>query len=221
MNKSLLLIGFCIFNLNLLISQNTNYTRIELGILNDTPLKSIIGDKYNRTIYKNASNNIFAVKDKTSIIEIIEYHSDKSFANFYFIENGTLYKVSNYKYKDENLSEITQEQQDQLKEMYTIYRDSTKIIAEMKCYKVVLGDEKNDNSSITMFVSDSIPNLPDHFPLASNVLNSEPIEINLNLMGNQLQVGVLSLEENKSIEVDYDILFSNAHNINYEDFLKK
>ena len=105
--------------------------------------------------------------------------------------------------------------------MYTIYRDSTKIIAEMKCYKVVLGDEKNDNSSITMFVSDSIPNLPDHFPLASNVLNSEPIEINLNLMGNQLQVGVLSLEENKSIEVDYDILFSNAHNINYEDFLKK
>jgi hypothetical protein len=220
MNKKKLFLSFFICSINLLISQNTNQTLIELGILNDTPLKSIIGDKYNRKIYKNASQ-IYAVKNKTSHIEIIEYHSDKSFANFYFIENKILHKVSDYQYRDENLNEISKEQQEQLKEQYTIYKDSTKIIAGMECFKVVLGDEKNDSASISMFVSDSIPNLPDHFPLASNVLNAEPLEIDLSVITNNLRVGILNLEDNKSIEVDYNILFSKALDITYEEFLKK
>jgi len=66
----------------------------------------LMADKYNKKIYKG-KNKIYSVQDKNGVIEIFEFNSDKSFANFYFIENENFYKVLEYEYFDQNLNEIT------------------------------------------------------------------------------------------------------------------
>jgi len=204
---------------SILIGQNLDQTFIELGIINETPLKQFMADKYKKIIYKS-DTKIYSAQDKNGVIEIFEFNVDKSFANFYFIENEDLYKVSEYEYFDQNLNEITSEQQEMMKDFYTIYKDSTKTIANLKCFKVVMKVQSDDSATITMFVSNEIPNLPNHFPLASNILNAEPLEIELNIMGSKVLVGLLNLDVNRSIEKDYNFNFKQANSINYTEYKK-
>ena len=205
---------------SILIGQNLDQTFIELGIINETPLKQFMADKYKKIIYKS-DTKIYSAQDKNGVIEIFEFNVDKSFANFYFIENEDLYKVSEYEYFDQNLNEITSEQQEMTKDYYTIYKDSTKTIANLKCFKVVMKVQSDDSATITMFVSNEIPNLPNHFTLASNILNAEPLEIELNIMGSKVLVGLLNLDVNRSIEKDYNFNFKQANSINYTEYKKK
>ncbi|WP_339697779.1 hypothetical protein [uncultured Marixanthomonas sp.] len=201
-------------------SQIENQTFIELGITNDTPFKQLMNNKYKKKIYKSPTK-IYSVQDNNGTTEIIEYNSDKSFANFYFIKDDKLIKVSKYNYIDQNLNEITPEQQEMMKEFYTIYRDSTKTIANLKCFKVAMQMQQEASTKMNMYVSDEIPNLPNHFPLASNVLNAEPLEIEIDLMGSKVLIGIVNLEEKRSIEQDYNINFDKASSIEYSEYQKK
>jgi len=108
-----------------------------------------------------------------------------------------------------------------MKDFYTIHKDITKNIANLECFKVVMKVQSGDSTTITMFVSNDIPNLPEHFPLASNVINAEPLEIELNIMGSKVHVGILNLEDNRSIENDYKFNFKQANIINYSEYQEK
>jgi len=218
MKKYIILLAF--ISSSILIGQNAKQTFIELGIINETPLRQFLGDKYKKIIYKS-DTKIYAVQENNGVTEIFEYNSDKSFANFYFIENEKLYKVSEYEYFDRNLNELNPEVQEMIKDFYTIQKDSTKMIGNLKCFKVVMKVQDDDSTSINMYVSEDIPNLPNHFPLPSNVLNAEPLEIELNLMGNKVLVGILKLEEGRSIEDDYNFNFEQAYTLNYTEYEQK
>lgn len=218
MKKYFILLAF--ITSSVLFGQNAEQTFIELGIINETPLKEFLGDKYKKIIYKS-DTKIYSVQDNNGMTEIFEYNSDKSFANFYFIENENLYKVSEYEYFDRSLNELDLKEQEMIKDFYIIQKDSTKMIANLKCFKVVIKAQDDDSTSINMFVSNDIPNLPNHFPLASNVLNAEPLEIEFNLMGNKVLVGILNLEEGRSIEDDYNFNFEQANILNYTDYQQK
>jgi hypothetical protein len=49
-------------------------------------------------------------------------------------------------------------------------------------------------STIEMFVTEQLPNLPNHFPIPKAILSGQPLEISLNLMGNHVNFGIVKHE---------------------------
>ncbi len=103
---------------------------------------------------------------------------------------------------------------------YHLDRTVRKDVHGFDCFQVIMEDPNDKSARIKMFVTEQLPNLPTHFPLMSNVLNAEPLEINIVIMGMQVKIGVLKAESNVDIEKALNVKFNEAKKISDTEYLR-
>lgn len=194
------------------------YYKIEISGEKDQ-LMELMNDQYKKEIFWN-SENCYYVKRLENQVELIQFDSDKKPIKFYISRNDTLFVNESYIYIDSNLNELSSDQQLQLKSFYQINKDIKKIIHDFECFQVIMKDPSGGNTNIEMYVTEALPNLPNHFPLPSNILNAEALEINMDLMGSKIKVEIIESEKNVNIEKKLNINFNNVHVISDEVYIQ-
>jgi hypothetical protein len=194
------------------------YFKIEIAGERDQ-LMELMNDQYKKEIFWN-SENCYYVKRLAHQVELIQYDSDKTPVKFYISRNDTLFVNESYIYIDSNLDELSSDQQSQLKSFYQINKDIKKKIHDFDCFQVILKDPSGGNTNIEMYVTEALPNLPNHFPMSSNILNAEALEINMDFMGSKIKVEIIEFEKNVNIEQKLNINFNNVHVISNEAYIQ-
>lgn len=193
-----------------------NYFKIEISG-EKNPMLEMMNNQYKKEFYAN-ENSTYYLNRMEEIVEIIEYDSTKTATKFYILKGDSLFLNDSNKYEDSNLGELSSKQQEQIKEFYQINRAVKKEIYGFNCFQVIMKDPRGGDTNVEMFVTESLPNLPNHFPLASNVLNAEPLEIKMNLNGNSIKVEIVEFEKEVNIEKRLKLNFNKATSISNEKY---
>ena len=51
------------------------------------------------------------------------------------------------------------------------------------------------NTTVEMYVTEELPNQPNHYPLTGSKLSAEPLELIMNMLGMQITFGVVTHEK--------------------------
>lgn len=193
---------------------NFDYYRIEItGQKNQ--LMELMNSRYQKEFYTNGEK-LFYVRNTENYLEIIEYNSSKTPTKYYVVRNDSLFLSESFTYVDENLMELSGEEQERIKQFYEINKAVKKNIYGFECFQVIMQDPSGGSNKVEIFVTEDLPNLPAHFPLSSNVLNAEPLEIQMNLMGTSIKVGIVEFKKGVDIEKQLNLKFSDAIPISEE-----
>lgn len=209
-----------VFFTNKTKAQNLDFTYYKIEISGEkNQVMEMMNNQYKKEIYVN-NENCYYVKKLDHHIEIIQYNSDKAPIRFYILKNNSLFVNETYQYFDSNIDELSLEEQDLLKSYYQINKDITRDIHGFKCFQVQMKDPSDSDTNVVMYVSESLPNLPNHIPLASNILNAEPLQIHMSLFGMDIKVEIVETENKVNIEDRMNIKFSEAISITEEEYIK-
>jgi hypothetical protein len=201
-------------------AQSPKYTYFKIEISGEKDqLMELMNDQYRKEIFWN-SEKCYFVKRLAHQVELIQFDADKKPIKFYISRNDTLFVNETYTYIDSNLDELSSDQQSQLKNFFQINREIKKKIHDFECFQVIMKDPSGGNTNIEMYVTEALPNLPNHFPLPSNILNAEALEINMDLMGSKIKVEIIESEKSVNIEQKLNINFNNAHAISDEAYMQ-
>lgn len=197
-------------------SDKFNYYKIDLKS-EETNISSLMRNNYKKEFYSNENVTIYK-KQSENYLELMYFYKNGQIEKHLFKKNNH-YVIKNYKYIDEGLSELSDSQKEELKNLYTIKKDDVKKINKHDCIKIIM---KNLDSpeSIEMYVTEEIPNLPIHFPLSSNVINGEPLEIKIYIFSEIIEFGVTEFVENIGIEKQLGISLNNPKQITESEYLK-
>lgn len=193
---------------------NFDYYRIEI-VGQRNQLMELMNSRYQKEFYANGEK-LFYVRNTENYLEIIEYNSLKTPTKYYVVRNDSLFLSESFTYVDENLMELSGEEQERIKQFYEINKAVKKNIYGFDCFQVIMQDPSGGSNKVEMFVTEDLPNLPAHFPLSSNVLNAEPLEIQMNLMGTSIKVGIVEIKKGVDIEKQLNLKFSDAIPISEE-----
>jgi len=214
----ILFLTFILTNNTFSQTERLNYFKIEIsGEKNQ--LIELMNKQYKKEFYAN-EHFVYSIDRINEITEIIEFDSSNTPTNLYILKGDSLFINNSAKYEDSNLGELSSEEQNQIKDFYQINRDIKKEIYGFDCFQVIMKDPRGGDTNVEMFVTEKLPNLPNHFPLASNILNAEPLEINMNLMGNKIKVEVVEFERDVDIEKKMKLKFNKAIAISNQEYIK-
>ncbi len=212
--KFFFLILFSIGNFIEVDAQSSDFNFYRIGISGKkTQLTELMNSQFKKEFYTK-KGVIYFVQYNENNKEIIQYDSLKFPVNYFLLIADKVYQKENFVYVDENLGELSNSEQNELQDFFTINREIKKEIHGFDCFQVIMKDPQGGSTSIKMFVTESLPNLPNHFPLASNIINGEALEIEMNLMGATIKVEIVSskshvnFEEELGIQLDKAILIS-------------
>ncbi len=201
-------------------AQKSEFSHYTIEVIGETnQLTEMMNNNYSKEFYTtNVGSYYVSIQDHQT--EIIQYDSNKIPTKYYIIKNDSLFVNSTYEYVDNNAGELSAEELIQIEDYYQINRDVKKAIYGFDCFQVIMQDPSGGDTNIEMFVTESLPNFPIHSPLYSGILNAEPLEINMNLMGNTIKIEIVNQRKGLSIEEDLKIDFSEAIPISDPSYIK-
>lgn len=196
----------------LISGQAEHFSYIKIGLTSEPdPVSELMKANYEKEFYYNQSSTVF-IKRVADNFELHFYDSSKTLTQIYLQVNKQSYVWKQPTLVDENYNELTEEQKLDYPNFYTISRDITKKIEGFNCFKVVLKapEGTEGNAAMEMFVTESLPNLPNHFPLSSEILSAEPLELSINIYGTKIAFGIVSNESGINISDKFDLSFDKA-----------
>ncbi|MDF1694775.1 MAG: hypothetical protein P1U56_03050 [Saprospiraceae bacterium] len=198
-----------LFSMNVL-AQNDVYNYIKIQMKSEqNVMTEMMRPKYEKEVYFN-DKYTYCIRTSQHKKEIIQYNSDKEPIAFYILEGSKLYVNTTFPYKDEEAEALSSEEQSFLKNQFVIQRDVTKEIVGKECFKVIMNSPSSGSPAVEMFVSEDFPNYPSHFPLPSFLINAEPLETTLHLMGKTIEIGITQVENGIVIENHLNLDFKSA-----------
>ncbi|HSF89182.1 MAG TPA: hypothetical protein VLA46_07175, partial [Saprospiraceae bacterium] len=198
--------------------QSEHFNYLKIGLTSESsPIAEMMKGNYEKEFYYNQTTTVY-IKRVADNFELHFYDSSKKLTQIYLQVNKQPYVWDQPTLIDENYNELTDEQKLEFPGYYTISRDITKRIEGFDCFKVVLKapEDTEGSAAVEMYVTESLPNFPNHFPLSSAILSAEPLEFSMNLGGVKITFGIVSHESgvnmmdqlglapDKAIRIDQD-----------------
>jgi hypothetical protein len=206
----------------LLTGQVEHFSYIHISLTSESsPIAEIMKGNYEKEFYYNPSSTVF-IKRAADNFELHFYDSTKTLTRIYMQIDKENYVWDDPILIDDNYNELTDEQKLELPKFYTISRDNKKKIEGFDCFKVVMRDPEDTegNSVVEMYVTESLPNFPFHFPLSSAILSAEPLELSMDIYGTKITFGIVSHESGIDLVNQLDISPDKAIQIDQDKYYK-
>lgn len=198
------------------ISDKFNYYKIDLKS-EETDISIVMRNNYKKEFYQNENLTIYK-NQNNDFLELIYFFKNGKTENHLF-KNNEHFVLKNSMYADEGLSELSDDEKEELKNMYAIEKQDIKIISESECFKITLKSEQSPEM-IEMYVSNDIPNLPFNFPLPSNIYDGEPLEIKISIFSVIIEFGVTEFLKNINIEDHLGLSLNNPKEVSESEYNK-
>lgn len=213
-----ILINFVLLDCNSqnMITDDLNYYKIDLKS-QQTSLSTLMRKKYKKEFYSNEQLTVYK-NQNNEFLELIFFYKNGAFEKHLF-KNNEHFTVKNAVYIDESINELSDFENEELKKKYFIKKNDLKKINENECFKITM-EEPYGTVNLEMYVSRDIPNLPNHFPLPSNVFNGEPLEIRILLFSETIEFGITEFLKNVNIGSHLGISFKNPKEISESEYEK-
>jgi hypothetical protein len=198
------------------VTDKFNYYKIDLKS-EETDIAIVMRNNYKKEFYHNENLTIFK-NQNNNVLELIYFYKNGRTERHLF-KNNEHFVLKNSRYIDESLSELSDDEKEQLQKMYVIEKQDIKIISESECFKITLKSEQSPEM-IEMYVSNDIPNLPYNFPLPSYIYNGEPLEIKISIFSEIIEFGVMEFLKNIKIEDHLGLPINNPKEISESEYNK-
>jgi|GEM_PF-4199686 len=204
----------------LLYGQGELFDRIKIGLTSEAnPMAEAMKEKYEKEFYYNQSNTVF-LKRLNDNLELQFYDSAKNLSRIYLRVSNQVYVWEQPVLVDENYNELSEEGKKEISKFYSINIADNKVIEDFNCFKVVMKDPEDTegNTAVEMYVTEQLPNLPDHFPLSGSIISAEPLELKMNLFGTKVTFGIVSHEKGIDIYKQLNLTTENAIKIDQKKY---